>query len=104
MKTSADEMGYGMTVLWLAVLVIFLGIAALYNQRGFVGYGMLAFGVLGLIRSARHMAESFRMAEHEDRERQRQYEAWIANIEHRTSNVEHRSEEEREILNEGGVL
>lgn len=77
-----------MTVLWLAVLVVFLGIAAMWNGNGFEGYWLLAFGVVGLLRAARHVAESFRLAEIEDEKRQREWDAWADRIAAGTSNIE----------------
>ena len=88
MKTSAEEMGYGLTVLWLAGMVFFLGMAALYNGKGFEGYGLLAFGVLGLLRAARHVAESHRLAKEEDARNDRRFAEWAERV-RGTSSIEH---------------
>lgn len=81
LKTSSDEMGYGLTVLWLAVLTIFLGIAAMWNGHGFEGYWLLAFGVIGLLRAAKHVGEAGRLAAIEDEKIQREYDAWVEKVE-----------------------
>lgn len=89
MKTSSDEMGYGLTVLWLAVLLVFLAIAAMWNGHGFEGYGLLVFGVVGLFRAAHHVNEARTLAAIEDAKRDMEYEEWVTRMERRAANIEH---------------
>lgn len=77
---STDEMGYGLVVLWLAVMVFFLGVAGMWSGLAFEGYGMMAVSALGLLRAARHMAEAGRLAKAEDERRQQQWDEWAAKV------------------------
>lgn len=69
-------MEYGLTIFWLAVLVIFLGIAALWHLFAWTGYGLLVLGVVGMLRASAHMREAFRLGRMEDEERQKRWEEW----------------------------
>lgn len=69
-------MGYGLTTLWLAVLVFMMGVAALWNGLFFEGYGVLAFSVLGLLRAARHVDAAQALAKEEDAARAEQWRRW----------------------------
>lgn len=95
MKTSADEMGYGLTVLWLAVTVMFFAVAAMWNGHGVIGYFLLSLGVLGLLRSARHMREGFEIAKAEDAAREAQWRRWAEEIGCRNAELGCRNEEVR---------
>ena len=77
---SADEMGYGLVALWLAGLVFFLGVAALWNGLGFEGYGLLVVAVLGLLRASKHVAEAQRLAKEEDLRREAEWKAWAEKV------------------------
>lgn len=73
-------MGYGLTTLWLAVLVFFLGVAALYNGKGFEGYGLLVVSVIGLWRAARHVKASQALAKQEDAALEAQWKRWADEV------------------------
>lgn len=52
------ELGYGFIVGWISALVCYFGIGALILGEQGWGCVLLALGVLGLLRAARHVVKS----------------------------------------------